>query len=451
VSFTKKIMSNNIRNIGKVSLGTIIGQLISIISLPILIRIYGATVIGYWALFNSIAIIVNSFSDLGLTNAIMMEDDEKSARNLYKVISTISLIVSLLIGICSFFFTEVMFEGLNMDNIFIAITISILVFNSQQIQVCYTWLNRRKDYNTLMKNPVINNSVAAILAIILGLSGYKEFGYYVSFILGQVLTLLHMKRFLPTGLIEFNINQYRAIFKKHSKFIIYQMPSNIILQIKTQIPTLLISTFFGATILGYYSVAMRVLGMPITLLAKSIGKVFFQRASEIKREGGYVGEFCLRSLKKAMKISMVPIVLMLSLGDIAIVLLFGSEFIIAANIFRIMTFYALFLFLSMSVNGIAIVIDKQKYLMYSGIFQILGISSGIWIGATLFNNIYVSVLLLSLTFVIIQVVYFCSLFKVTNVNMNRYLSPLIIVILLIALMYIIIRLLLYILGIVDTL
>ncbi|MFI2858755.1 oligosaccharide flippase family protein [Paenibacillus sp. JSM ZJ436] len=442
-------LSESIKNVGKISTGTVLGQIISIITLPLFTRMYGPVVIGNWALFMSIAIIVRSISDLGLTNAIMMEDSEEAAEKIYKVVTTISLILSIIIGLSVY--TEMLSWDFGLNSLFAAIMLTLLIFTTQQIQICYTWLNRRKQYDLLMKNPIINNLAVTIIALTLGILGFYEYGYYLAMVMGQIITLMHMRRYLPKEDISIRFNIYQEVFKRHNRFIIYQMPSNILLQLKGQFPTLLINIFFNATILGYYTIAMRVLGMPITFLANSLGKVFFQKASEIKRKGDQVGEFTLRCLKKSMKLSLIPIISMLCVGDIGMILLFGDDFIVSANLLRVMTLYGFFLFLSMSVNGIAIVIDKQNYLMISGIFQLVGIYLGMWLGVEVFNNIYISVLSLGICFSIVQVVYFCFIFRITNVKIHKYLKPLTMQFVLILLAYALGRSILLSLGIIDTL
>lgn len=441
-------LSESMKNVGKISTGTILGQIISIITLPLFTRIYGPSVIGNWALFTSIAIIVRAISDLGLTNAIMVEDSEKEAQKIYRVVTIISFTLSIIVGLIVY--SEIFYWNVDLNSLAVAIILTFLIFTTQQIQISYTWLNRKKQYDVLMKNPIINNIAVTIIALTLGLLGFKEFGYYLAMLIGQIITLIHMMRYLPKEFLSFNLTEFQEIFKRHNRFVIYQMPSNILLQMKGQLPTLLISAFFGAKMLGYYVIAMRVLGMPITFLANSLGKVFFQRVSEIKRNGEPVGEFTLRSLEKAMKISLIPIVLMLSFGDIAMIILFGDDFIASANLLRVMILYSFFLFLSMSVNGIAIVINKQNYLMISGVFQLVGIYFGMWLGAKVFNDIYISVLGLGICFSIVQVVYFCSIFKVTNVKIYRYLKPLSMQIILIIVAYALIRSILLLLGIINT-
>lgn len=451
MNFITKRLSENFKNVGRLSFGTILGQLVSIISLPLFTRIFGPYVIGNMVIFTSIAIIINSFSDLGMTNAIMVEEEEEEANKIYKIVSTIGVGISFLTGIIIYCFFDVFFGSVDSDPLLISVIISLLVFSSQQTKVCYTWLNRRKQYKLLMMNPIISNGSILLIGLIFGSFGYVQNGYYISILLGQVLTLIHMQRFLPKRIISFNRRDYIEVFRKHYKFLYYQMPSNIVLQIKGQIPTLLINMFFGPEILAYYNISFRVLSMPVTLLASSLGKVFFQTATELNRKGEEIGGYTLNLLSKAMKLALFPMGLMLSIGDLLVLILFGADYVIGANILRIMTFYSFFLFLAMSSDGIATVIDRQKYLVVSGLIQLIGIASGIWIGAEFFQSIYVSVFLFCLIYCIIQVIYFCYIFKETNIKITRYLNPLFIHIIFILLLFLAIRVPLLLLGVVTTL
>ena len=90
--------SSMIRNVTKISSGTLLGQMVSIITLPIFTRLYGATIIGYWTLFTSVSTIVNTFSDLGLSNSIMMENEGEKSERLFSVITTLVLFISMIVG-----------------------------------------------------------------------------------------------------------------------------------------------------------------------------------------------------------------------------------------------------------------------------------------------------------------------------------------------------------------
>lgn len=415
-------LSGGMKSVLKISSGTMIGQMISMISLPILTRIYGATVIGVWSTIVALANIVNAFSDLGMTNAIMIGKDEEEVGKIYRVISTIVTACALCAGIVVYIYYQFVENDNGISLSFLVSFLIVYIWTSQQTQICYAWLNRKGQYDLLMKNPLINNISITIIAVGLGLAGMKQYGYYVGCMTGQILTLIHMKRTLPTHTFTFKINEYKDIFITYSHFLKYQLPTNLIASVKNQLPTLLIRSLFGNEILGYYSVTMRILQIPINLLANSIGRVYFKTISEMKRENKPIGEYTLRNLKKAMKIAILPMIGLLSVGEQFIIIFFGKQWEVAGQLLSIISCQTLFNFLMMSTQGISVTLDKQKYAMVSGISQMLGYVVAFVTGRYFFNSVYVAVILMSVFFIVIQVVYFCKLFEVMNISYKRYLK-----------------------------
>lgn len=417
--------SDMMRNVVKISSGTMIGQLVSILTLPIYTRIFGASIIGDWALFTSVATIINTFSDLGLSNAIMIEENEEETQKLFSITTTIVFSVSLLVGVFYLIYYRIFPSPSSITWWFYAIFIFVLTFTQQQVNLSYSWLNRQKKYGVLMKNPIINNVSAAFVAIPLGVMGFVEYGYYIGLIVGQIITLIHMRRKLPKVFLNFNLSDYKRIIKRHKEFCFYQMPANIAAQLKNQSPTIFISAFFGAEILGYYSVSMKVLKIPITFLANAIGKVYYQAVAEMQRKGQEIGAFTYRNMNRAMKIAIGPMILLLSISDIICSIFLGQEFIVAGNIARIVAFNSFFTFLMMSTQGIVVILHKQKYSLISAIVQILGYIVGLSIGKYYFNSIYVGCFIMTVIFAIAQVCYFSALFKVVNISVIRYLKSVI--------------------------
>lgn len=420
------VLSKKMKDVAKISSGTMAGQIISFITLPIIARIYGAEVVGNWTLINSVATIVNSFSDLGLTNALMVEEDDESMLRLYNVVTTIVMTISIISGFVSCIYYYVVPSDMGISNLFTGILLAILIFTLQQTQICYTWLNRQGKYEILMKNPIINNVVIGVVAVAFGLIGAKTYGYYIAAILGQVITIVHMKRFLPKKMFTLKLESYRQVFRSRLNFIKYQMPTNAISQIKNQLPVLLIKQFFGAEILGYYSVSVKILNIPINLLAKALGRVFFQTISDMKRKGEKVGEFAYRNLTKAMKVAIIPMIFLVSFGDILVIILFGQEYQMAGTMLQIVSFQNFFTFLMMASQGITIVLDKQNYAMISCIAQSLGFVIGLSAGAYIFQNVFVGLILMSVLFIVVQIIYFCSLFKVMKISWQKYLMHIVI-------------------------
>lgn len=414
--------SQMLRNVTKISSGTMLGQAISIVTLPIFTRLYGAAVIGYWTLFTSVAVIVNAFSDLGLSNAIMMDDEGEQSEKLFSVITTISFIISLIVGVGYFVIKSVTPDPSGLHPLFYSIVLFVLIFTQQQVNVCYNWLNKKKQYNILMKNPIINNVSVAVIAIPLGLMGFTKYGYYIGLVLGQVFTLFHMRRYLPRIFFDFKFRDHFDVIRSHLTYVKFQMPTYLVAQVKNQAPVFFIRSFFGVEILGYYSVCMRVLNIPVNLLASSIGKVYYQTAAEMKKKGQEVGDFTFRNIKRAMYVAIAPMVVIMSFGDIVCTLFLGNNYVITGNLSRIIVFMTFFQFLMMATQGITIVLEKQQYALISGIVQIIGYVAGLSIGKYVFSSLYIAVALMTVVFCAIQIIYFSKLFKIAGVSVTLYLK-----------------------------
>jgi O-antigen/teichoic acid export membrane protein len=414
-------ISTNQKNIVKISSGTLLGQGISIIVLPIITRIYGAEIIGLWALLLSITVIINSFSDLGLTNSIMSDDAENIEKN-YQVITTVSAAISITTSAIVTLYYGFFAGAVEMNLIFFFLFMTIFVFTLQQIQLCYTWLNRNQNYNTLMKNPLINSGVYGALAIGLGWLGFKVYGYFIAYMAGQIVTLWNMRRYLPGAMFTLKLQDFKDVIKKNKRFVIYQIPTNVVGSIKSQLPTLLIKVFWGNEMIGYYSISIKMLQIPGALLAVAIGRVFFQITSAMKRDGQAIGQFVYRNVIRAMKMAIIPMALLMAFGDLAAKIFLGAEWAIAGYFVIILAVQYFFIFLMNTTGGLPITLDKQNYLMISRIAQAFAYTIGLAIGKLVFNNIYIALSLMAGLYIIVEMVYFCMLFKVMRISRKGYLK-----------------------------
>lgn len=414
-------ISKNMRDAAKISTGTVIGQLCSIISLPFITRIYGSEIIGAWATIYAIAIIICTVSDCGILQSLMVED-EKDVANTYTLTSNLVFLISLGFFPFVFIYSKFILRQTYPEIFITTFFVIAYAITYQQVQIEYTLLNRYGNYNILMKNPVINQASAAIISVLLGILGFKRYGYYIGITAGQVLTLMHMRHSIQYRLKFAGFFEIGRIIRKHKKFVTYQMPVNITLQARDQVPNLLIGTFFGNSALGYYSISQKLLNIPITFIGQALGRVFYQRCAEMKRNGEDIAQFFYRNLQRAFLIAVIPLVLLAAFGDAAIVILFGSEYSIGGVIARIVVFRAFFAFVSASTRSIDIILDKQQYAMVSSLTQTILISLCIVVSHLLSLNIIICTMLMTASFIVIQIGYFCLMFQVMGLPMKYYLK-----------------------------
>jgi O-antigen/teichoic acid export membrane protein len=123
-----------------------------------------------------------------------------------------------------------------------------------------------------------------------------------------------------------------------------------------------------------------------------------------------------------MKILIIPMIFLVVFGDILTIIFFGIEWKMTGYFFQILAIKYFFVFLTQALRGLPITLDRQNYDMVSNIFQIIGCLLGALIGKYLFDNVYISLILMSIFFIIINIIYFAELFKVMKISSGKYIS-----------------------------
>ena len=430
----KKIkLSDSLINVTKLSSGTVMGQIIAILTLPFITRLYGAEVIGIWTVVTAFSNIVMQYTDLGLSNSMMMCDDDKILRR-YSIVTKLSLLLSIASGL-----VITLYYIIIQSEISYALTIGIFTilytYELRQIVNCCTLLTREKQYNVLMKNATIRFGSIAVVSIGLGYLGKYtgwtvclSYGYFIGNIVGQELTLFHLRRHLPKTERHIKLEEYKKTIKENKDYVRYQMPASIMIILRTELPNLLISSLFGNTILGYFSISQKLLTIPATFLGQPLGTVFYQKAAEMRRKGLEIGDFVKRNVNRGMLIALVPMTLFAAYGDVAINIFFGMEYSVGSIICRIIVYRTLFNFISMSTRGLDIVLNKQQYALYCCCAQTVFAAVSVICGFYMFHDIFITSLLIVVTFIIVQIIYFVIMYRVMKINPLTYVRNMLLII-----------------------
>ena len=410
--------SESLKNVIKISGGAVTGQVISILTLPIITRMYGVEAIGIWAVVTSCSNIIINICDLGLSNALMMCDESKISEN-YSIIVKLSLLLSVVCSLAIFGYYTLTNSDVGYG-LTVAIFTAAYAFLFKWASICGIILNRDKQYDILMVNSSLRFLAIAVVSIGLGAIGFTRYGYFIGNTVGQLFTILHMARVLPKFKVHNHIGDYAVVLKEHQSYLRYQMPSSVAVTLRTELPNLLIGGLFGNEMLGYFSISQKLLTIPVTFLGQSLGKIFYQKTAEMRRAGYAIGKFVDKSITRGMLIAILPMSIFAAFGDAAVVLYFGPEYMVGGIISRIIAYRALFNFISTATQGMDIVLDKQQYVFYTCIVQtVFAVASVLW-GYYYCESIYAASALMVVSFIIVQVIYFCFMYKVMGLRPMIY-------------------------------
>ncbi len=275
------------RNVLTLMTGTTIAQAIPIAISPILTRIYTPEDFGVFALFIAITSILGVIVTGQYDLAIMLPNSEKSAFNIVVLSIIINVIISFIIFIIIVIFHSQILNLLGNNNLsgwLYVVPISTLLiglFNTLNY-----WLNAQKQYKQLSVNKIIQSGTNSTSNLILGFSKLGYDGLIISQMLSQtIIVAILLKKTYNNRYIRY-IKKLKiiALAKRYIKFPKITMFQSLFSTFSNQFPIFMITYFFTVKDVGYYSFAMKIISMPISLISTSLYQVFFQSFTKEKNK-----------------------------------------------------------------------------------------------------------------------------------------------------------------------
>jgi len=268
--------------------GSVITQILGILFVPILTRLYPPAIYGTLAVFGSllsILIVVASFK-YELTIPLPEKDDDAEYLLILSFFITCVLTIIL--------FVILMVSGDLLSQVFHFEFIApyywlfcIGFFGSSLYQMLTYWALRSKDYITITKTRIARGIGGSVSKIILGMLSFGSLGLISGEIIGSMVGISSLGRtIIPRmwrSIHVLDFHKLKSLAVRFKKFPKFSMPAGFINEISLSAPTLLISMMFGLEVVGLYSLSYSMLVLPVSLISNSLGQVYFGEISELFR------------------------------------------------------------------------------------------------------------------------------------------------------------------------
>jgi PST family polysaccharide transporter len=195
-------------------------------------------------------------------------------------------------------------------------------------------LQRRLEFRILAIRSILGALVGGVAGVAAALAGWGVYALVVQQLLGglgEVLTVWGAAAWWPK--LSFSVRHLREIWG----FSVHLVGASILDFLNRRSDDFLIGLYLGEVILGYYSVAYRVLVVLTQVLAKTGTVVAFSAFSRLQGQPDRVREALYRSTQAASVIA-TPIFIGVSVvAPTAVPLIFGEQFTQSGTVLRILS------------------------------------------------------------------------------------------------------------------
>jgi O-antigen/teichoic acid export membrane protein len=369
-----------LRNVSILFLGALGSQLINIVGLPILSRMYGIPEFATLALFLATGSIVLSFSTLQLDYAIVKSETLEEKLVLIKItffsIFSIAILSCFGLLICSKFHPKI-------DSIFI-ITIFIFLIVSAGNQVLFFFFNSERKYVYIATARILLISFNVIIAVLLFFSR-PNIGLILSITSANLISFTFLLYFFRKNIkkvFQMSTSFTSDVLRQNIQFLKFSTPASLLDILSKEIIIIFLATYFSEHITASFFMAMKVILLPTGLIGGAIGNVFYKDIS---------GKFSRKTLsfidfwkiwRALFLLGIIPFVILILYGQEIFVFVLGEEWILAGEMGAILAISGFFTFLNSPTSSGFIVLNKQKYNLFNAIirisYTIIFLILGVW-------------------------------------------------------------------------
>lgn len=383
----KLLKSEFVKNSAILAGGTGLAQLIPILISPILTRLFTPADYGMFGIFNSVVAVFAVMGAWGYDKAIMLPKLQKSSINLMVLSLLASGITSLLLFVIFLFFNDLIANLLgNKQVAYWLLLVPLVVFFRGAYESISVWLNKYKEYKSIASTRVLTRIVTASSQISGGIAKIGAAGLIGSVILGTItgnslLVIQHRKKLKDHIRKAVSITKLKYLLKRYKKFPTYNMPSSLLNSFSLQIPVFILSGFFMESVVGLYVLGHRILSMPLNVVGRSIGNVFYQQASSIKSEPDKLKSLSYKTFKNLILIGVLPLGVIASFGDVIFGFVFGEKWVEAGKFAMVLAPWMILNFSSSPISRILTIKERQEWSLLVNIILLLIRLSPLIIGA----------------------------------------------------------------------
>jgi O-antigen/teichoic acid export membrane protein len=370
-----------IKQAAKLASGTAFAQIINIVSLPVLTRIYSPNDFGIFAIFLASVAILTSVSTLKYETAILDASNHELAKHctMLTVVSCIVVLLPLFIISGSSYIFEFSFFGLDLI-MMVCLALAIIITNV--FTSLYYWCNRTEQYNYMTKGRIYAAFSAALVSILFGLTSIKSVnGLVAGSLVGMLFNALYLFYKLKISfksIREIPLNDLFKLSINLKRFPLYLVPSTLLDRLAAQVHIFVFSSVFGSAVAGSMGVYNRVIGLPVSIIGNSIGDVFKRKASELLRQGKSCRELFLKTAVTLFTIGFPVSLTLFFFAPTIFVFVLGDEWLQAGDIASFLALNFLFAFVVSPLSGLLYLEKNQKYDLAIQILLISTLGAGMY-------------------------------------------------------------------------
>ena len=360
-------------NVLKLSASTLIASGVTVLTLPILTKIFSVSDLGKFQMIVSVIMLFGVVASLKYEMALVLPKDRAIASQLYHLSIFVLIIFSIFVGIFFLFFYNLLLDILNVKDLSQTLFfIPLGIFFYGFLEIIKYGLIRFKKYNDYAKVRLLQVISTQLSTIGIGLIYPHYFTLFGGYIFGYILTAgIFFKRSYQ-NFTHTKVKSLKSLVIQYKKFPLVNSSMVFLNTLSNELPVFFIAKYFSVEMVGFYMLAQRISVIPMNLLGTSVTKVYFQSATDtFNHNPEKLLTIYKNTIKKLAGIGVFPFLLMILLAPIFVELIFGTDWNFSAVIMQILALSMFMRFITSPISTTFTVLNKQEIALFLTVISVV--------------------------------------------------------------------------------
>jgi O-antigen/teichoic acid export membrane protein len=362
------------RGVALLATGSAGGQAIAILVSPILARLYAPADFGTYGVYLALVSIVAVAAALRYEAALPLPSDEQEAIELLVLCTAITLGLSLAGGVVVWLVQASGAVRIAPEFALLAWLMPVGVFLTGIQGNLTFWAIRRREFRASGQSSVVQAATQGASQLALTAIGGGSVSLAAGYILARLAGIARLASTLGAqdwrAARRVSWRRLRAVAGVHRRFPMFALWASLLSAISAQTPILVLAVLFNATVVGWFSITVRVLQLPSTIIGSAVGQVLYARV--VRTDLADVARASGTMFRALLMLGAGPMWLLAFGGETAFTLVFGESWREAGRYAQWLAPWLLADFVATPLLPLAYVRDRQATLLA---FQGLAVSA----------------------------------------------------------------------------
>lgn len=279
-----------LRRVALLSGGTILGHAVTLAVSPILTRLYSPAEFGLFGVFVALCGLPSGIMTLRYEFAIPVCRSDAEAVRVTAAALLVSLGLACVIALAVGLVPASWLDRLDTPGLAAALWLLplSLLFWGWSLTLSY-WSVRRGTFRANALGKVLQMVSQGVAQLGAGLAGAGGLGLVVGYTLGQFVRCAHFFRHLDRTdwrlLRQVDLAMISRSLREHWRYPVFSSPSALLHNTAQFLPALLLASFYGPAVAGWFTLAQRLLEMPVGLLSASASAAYVGELRDLDSAG----------------------------------------------------------------------------------------------------------------------------------------------------------------------